>query len=250
METEQKEADIFAALAAPFPEKDLDWRVIQGGVKGNGEPWAIVAAYVDARAVMDRLDLVVRPENWQDDYLHIGTKGVLAKLGIRIGDDWIWKQDGAEETDIEAFKGGLSKALVRAAVKWQIGRYLYNLPTMYADFIKVEKNTPGARYAKIEKNHFYWLPPKIPAWALPKEAVAKKKEEQKQAAEKAADIAEKKVRLAKDVQADIVSICKVRAIKPKDLNAIVAEIFNVNSQKDLDVNQLEELLNYLDSELK
>lgn len=52
----------------------------------------------------------------------------MCKLGIRINGDWVWKTDGADNSDIEATKGGFSNALRRAAVKWGIGRYLYNLP--------------------------------------------------------------------------------------------------------------------------
>ena len=40
---------------------------------------------------------------------------------------WIAKSDGAGSTDVEGDKGGISDAFKRAAVKWGIGRYLYDL---------------------------------------------------------------------------------------------------------------------------
>lgn len=241
----------FSNLTAPFAEYDLQWRVQQGGIGSNGLPWAIVIPYVDARAIMDRLDSVVGPENWQDEYHHV-QGGVLAKLGIRINGEWIYKQDGSDETDIEAFKGGLSKALVRVAVKWNIGRYLYVFPVCYADFTKVDKTTKGAIYAKIQEKHFYWLPPKVPAHFLPKERVQEKKEERKQEASKAAAAAEviASKRTEKDVQADIVGLCKARGIKPSELNTVVASKFDLNSTKDLTIEQLEELLEFLDGGMK
>lgn len=85
-------------------------------------------AYIDARDVMKRLDDVVGTENWQDDYVAI-EGGIICKLSIRIGEEWITKSNGANYTKIEPVKGGLSGALKRAAVEWGIGRYLYYLPT-------------------------------------------------------------------------------------------------------------------------
>ena len=40
--------------------------------------------------------------------------------------EWIGKSDGADDSNIEAAKGGLSAALKRAAVQWGIARYLYH----------------------------------------------------------------------------------------------------------------------------
>ena len=43
------------------------------------------------------------------------------------------KTDGAENTDYEPVKGGLSDAMKRAASQWGIGRYLYKLGTPWVD---------------------------------------------------------------------------------------------------------------------
>jgi len=51
-------------LKDPFPSSDITWRVQQSGKKKNGDPYAMVLAYVTARAVMDRLDDVLGTENW------------------------------------------------------------------------------------------------------------------------------------------------------------------------------------------
>jgi hypothetical protein len=83
-------------------------------------------AYIDARNVMERLDSVCGPSNWKDTYER-DEKGVMCCLSLRIGDEWIGKTDGAEPSDIEGYKGAVSDAFKRAAVKWGIGRYLYAL---------------------------------------------------------------------------------------------------------------------------
>ncbi len=153
-------------LYEPFEENDIEWRVQSGGVK-NGKPWAIVLAYVTARAVQDRLDEVFGTLCWKMEYT-IGSKGVLCHLSVK-GEtgEWITKTDGAPETDIESFKGGISNAFKRvASAGFGIGRYLYKLDKNYANF---DEN--GIYSAKIDdgstKRWFKWNPPKLPKWALP-----------------------------------------------------------------------------------
>lgn len=172
--------ELLAALQAPFDPKHLDWRVGRAGVSGSGEnkrPWALVLSFVDARAVQNRLDEVAGPDGWQVEYRHITagerTAGTVCRLGIRLNGEWIWKEDGSDETDIEAFKGGISKSLVRAASAWGIGRYLYNLPENFAEVFREEQKgsyrAPWPRKDDKDAPHyFYWLPPALPEWALPK----------------------------------------------------------------------------------
>ena len=152
-------------LAEPFPAKDIEWRVSRAGER-NGKPWARVLAYVTNRAIMDRLDNVCGIENWRNEYTAAPSGGVLCGISIRVGDDWITKWDGAENTDIESVKGGLSGAMKRAAVQWGIGRYLYNLTE---DFAVISDN--GSHYQPADKKGKYpafkWDPPSLPAWAVP-----------------------------------------------------------------------------------
>lgn len=83
-------------------------------------------AYIDARDVMDLLDEVVGPENWQDSYELVGDK-IIAGVGIFVNDKWVWKYDTGTESNIEEEKGMFSDAFKRAAVKWGVGRFLYDL---------------------------------------------------------------------------------------------------------------------------
>lgn len=153
-------------LKAPFPPNEVNWRIGQAGKKGNGEVWAKVLAYLDNRCIQDRLDDVCGPENWKNEYAPAPLGGVLCGLSIKIAGEWVTKWDGADNTDIEATKGGLSDAMKRAAVQWGIGRYLYEIGESWAEI--VEGKVPGARYAnsKVKVNgkeeyvSFNWLPPK------------------------------------------------------------------------------------------
>lgn len=82
-------------------------------------------SYVDARYVMRKLD-ELGPENWQRRH-SIGADGkVSCDIGIKVEDEWVWKGDGAGETDIEGSKGSFSDAFKRAAVNWGIARDLYS----------------------------------------------------------------------------------------------------------------------------
>jgi hypothetical protein len=157
----------FKELRKEFPGDDIEWRIQTAGKKANGEIWGKGLAYLTSRAVMDRLDEVCGPECWQFDVVHT-SGGFIGKIGIRVRDEWIWKSDGADETNIEAIKGGISGAFKRAAVHWGIGRYLYNLKEYY-----VEVSERGVKYQPADKKGKYpafkWNPPKLPDWALPEE---------------------------------------------------------------------------------
>ncbi len=148
-------------LDRPFTEKDLEWRIGMAGLKKNGEPWAQILCYVDARAIMNRFDKVCGKDGWMDEYEILPT-GVKCRLSIKIGDEWVSKQDGSPATKIESFKGGISKALVRTAVKWGAGRSLYDLPVTYATIC--DKSTPGANFGTGKDSNgkqftFYWIAP-------------------------------------------------------------------------------------------
>lgn len=151
-------------LAEPFPASDVEWRVGRAGEK-NGKVWAMCLAYITNRAIMERLDEAVGPENWCNEFREAPHGGVLCGISIRVDDGWVTKWDGAENTDIEGVKGGLSGSMKRAGVQWGIGRYLYNLEEGWAN---VHPN--GAHSGKADGKWFKWDPPELPTWALPKGA--------------------------------------------------------------------------------
>ena len=154
-------------LTAPFPAHDIEWRVQSSGEKKDGTIWAKVLAYVTARAIMDRLDLVFGPFGWQVQYVPGPAGGVVCRLGVWCGEtkSFVVKEDGAENTDVEAIKGGISSALKRAAVTWGIGRYLYRLDEGWAVI-----SDKGIYSAKTKDGKWFkWSPPDLPAWAVAEE---------------------------------------------------------------------------------
>jgi hypothetical protein len=147
-----------------FEPNDIEWRLQQCGKGSNGKIWGMALAYVTNRAIMNRLDEVCGPENWKNEYKPAPDGGILCGISIKVGDEWVTKWDGAENTDIEAVKGGLSGAMKRAAVQWGIGRYLYKLEESW-----INANENGAYRGKTKDGTtFRWDAPTLPSWALPK----------------------------------------------------------------------------------
>lgn len=157
----------FRALQDFFDADEIEWRLQQAGDK-NGRVWAICVPYVTNRAIMQRLDDTVGPGNWRNEFKPGPGGGVLCGISVRVDGEWVTKWDGAENTDIEGVKGGLSGAMKRAAVQWGVGRYLYALEESFAN---VSENGKLRGKTKDGKS-FKWDPPQLPAWALPKKKSA------------------------------------------------------------------------------
>jgi hypothetical protein len=142
-------------LHKPFDPDKVSWRV---GSTTKDKKRGLALAYLDARDVMERLDEVCGPENWQSDCYDAGDGRLACKLGIRIDGEWVWKCDGAggreasdkglSENDVS--KASFSDALKRAAVLWGIGRYLYDLQTPWVNLDEYKKIIP-AEYDKLRK---------------------------------------------------------------------------------------------------
>lgn len=105
----------------------FQWRVHSFS---KNKPSCSCVAYIDARDVMRRLDEVVGPQSWQDDYRVIHDQ-MFAGIGIHIGGQWVWKWDTGTESQTEKEKGIVSDSFKRAAVKWGVGRFLYDLEIKY-----------------------------------------------------------------------------------------------------------------------
>lgn len=95
-------------------------------VRQRQGPGGKMLDYIDARFVMDRLDAVVGPGNWQDAYADREDGSVRGGIGIATDAGWVWKWDIGTQSDIEPEKGSYSEAFKRAGVKWGIGRDLYS----------------------------------------------------------------------------------------------------------------------------
>lgn len=153
----------FEEFGKPFPYSDVHWRLQYVDTEENQ---GLAIPYLDARAIADRFDEVLGQGNWRDEYTpwHKYTETVTEHnkpkeknkcsqlCTIYVYDDerkeWVGKTDGAENTDIESVKGGLSDAFKRAAVKWNVGRYMYKMKPVW---VMVKKKGKGYDIDPSEK---------------------------------------------------------------------------------------------------
>lgn len=103
----------------------FQWRVQAFYPKENPTNCQCVA-YIDARDVMALLDDVCGPENWMSDYKEVKGR-MYGGVAIKCGLEWVWKWDCGTESDTEGEKGEASDSFKRAAVKWGVGRFLYDM---------------------------------------------------------------------------------------------------------------------------
>lgn len=144
-------------LKRPFQTDQIHFRP---GATTKAKDKAIALAYIDARHVYSRLDEVCGPENWQIRYPWSDGKRLCCEIGIFMDEPhqlfWIWKSNGAGDTDVEAEKGAFSDAAKRASVPWGIGEYLYHMPNNWYEIepagksYKFTKNAKAAMKSDLE----------------------------------------------------------------------------------------------------
>jgi hypothetical protein len=143
---------ISVTLAALFSPSEVKFK--PAIVSGNR---ALALAYVDVRAIQDRLDTVCGVAGWQDSYRVLPDGAVVCRLRLKIGEQWITKVDvgspSGQPDNGDRTKAAFSDALKRAAVKFGVGRYLYRLPRQWCDY-----DTQKREFVRI---------PALPAWAVP-----------------------------------------------------------------------------------
>ena|SRR2546425_4866805 len=86
-------------------------------------------SYIDARQVMNRLDAVVGPGNWENRFRIIDASMHVVECTISIfgisKTDVGYSNNPDSDDESEPMKAAYSDAFKRAAVHWQIGRWLY-----------------------------------------------------------------------------------------------------------------------------
>ena len=90
--------ELFDALCEPFPIDYIEWRIgatrdpydseIRDGKAKKGDRLGKPLCYVNARAVMDRLDTICGPDGWQCNYSAAPGNAIICNLGILIAGDW------------------------------------------------------------------------------------------------------------------------------------------------------------------
>ena len=213
-------SECLSLLRAPFPPEVVKWRP---GTKTKDGTKALALAYVDARDVMERLDAAFSPQGWSDRYRTIDDKSGVVECTIAaqypdlraVSKSDVGYPNGGMDDD-EPFKGAYSDAFKRAAVKYGIGRDLYDTPKFWI---------------VLENNRF----PAVPQWVEGKGWVAPG--EPRVVADPVAPEGLRRKMFARfgDV-----------GLTPDQAKAAVAVVVGKQSTKGLTVAEIEKIIGYLD----
>lgn len=120
-----------AKLAEFFPPHFVRWKPANYKAPA-GEVEAL--AYIDVRAVCDRLDAVFGPDGWETTFRELSGGAIQCTLRVMFPKvcRWVRRTDvGSRSAHMpdpdDNLKTGYSDALKRAAVQLGIGRYLYRM---------------------------------------------------------------------------------------------------------------------------
>lgn len=149
-----KQEENIKRLHEPFSFKDVEWKI---QFASQDKTRGMAVAYLNSRAIQTRLDEVIGAGNWKNTYIPWQSNAQLCGLSVYDNErnDWVTKYDGAENTDIEPVKGGLSDSFKRAACLWGIGRYLYGLGGIWVEIEQRGKSSviKENQYAKLETEY-------------------------------------------------------------------------------------------------
>ena len=148
--TEKNLQSVMAALAAPFPVEDIYWKP-QAMTRDRKK--ALAVPYADGRAYEDCLNQVV-PGDWASNVTFtpaspkIVCTVTLTVCGItRTGDG------EASLSDENAATGAYAQAFKRAAMRFGLGRYLYDLSSPWVAYDQEHKRFPEVALSALRASY-------------------------------------------------------------------------------------------------
>ena len=146
--------DKIKALMRPLDASQVQVRVGQAGKTKDGKAWAILLAYKDSRADVQRMNEVFGL-NWGEEYHHDMKGNLICAVSVWNGREWVTRQDVGTESNQDAEKGQHSDALKRACFRWGVGIELYAMPLL---FVWLNKGEYTESNGKVR--------PKLTGWKL------------------------------------------------------------------------------------
>lgn len=127
-------------LLKPFAQRDVE---LKPTATTGDKSRALASPYVDMRAYYNRLDKICGAEHWSSS-ITLSERGAVCALTIfgvtksATGDYPIDRSDENPATSAE------SQAFKRACSAFGLGRYLYALPQVWADYDQKSKQIVGS----------------------------------------------------------------------------------------------------------
>ena len=216
--------NIMQQLQAPFAADEIEWRV---GSTNKEKTKGMALAYVTNRAIQNRLDNTFGCFGWKNEYKEWKSEGQLCGISVFYDGGWVTKWDGADNSNMEATKGGLSDAMKRAAYQWGIGRYLYKLPAQWMP-IKPQ----GKSYALAQT-------PNLPSWALPEGKTKKEPKEKPKKSDYISDAQRKR----------LFALAKENDVNEKDLKNLIG-MFGYGSSSQIAKKDYKEICEKIEEGIK
>lgn len=154
--------NLLAQLAIPFEPKHITWKPGSTTKEGNK---CMALAYADLRAYMERLDEVCGLD-WCVEYQPWGDTRIIARLTIQgitrastgeMGTQDLKNEMGGTVAEAQAFK--------RAATMFGLGRFLYDLPSVWVEFDPQRKRITEAGQKELDARYTAWYNKKMAALA-------------------------------------------------------------------------------------
>ena len=123
-------------------EPEIECRIAEISRQGTG---LNLLLYKTARTDAALLDETYGPDKWQNDFKMLDGK-LYGGIGIKFGDEWIWRWDCGTESNMEAEKGQASDAFKRAGFKWGLGAELYTAPRITVPASKCNIKEYGGKF--------------------------------------------------------------------------------------------------------
>lgn len=125
------ESELLVKLSEPFAPSEVEWK--PGALSADGLR-ALALAYADPRVYMTRLDLVCGVD-WSVTYTPWGDGRIICHLTIEGRTrSSTGEADAQSERSEIAGTAAEAQAFKRACAMWGLGRYLYNLPVVWAEY--------------------------------------------------------------------------------------------------------------------
>ncbi|MDA3813658.1 MAG: Rad52/Rad22 family DNA repair protein [Candidatus Cloacimonetes bacterium] len=123
-----------------------------------------VKSQIKSQALMNRLDDLFGIDGWKDRYAVL-YNCVTCKLSIKLGDNWITKENSAPLVNAESLNEAFTDALRQAAVRFGLGRYLLDLPNIYVDIMenKPENSKHEVHFFQSGELSGWWEEPDYPS---------------------------------------------------------------------------------------
>lgn len=157
-----KSSELLPKLAEPFPPSAISW--LPGSTTKDGNK-CMAMAYADLRAYMQRLDEVCGLD-WAVHYAPWEQGRIICELTLYIGDALGRREDITrsstgeysaqdEKNNIEGTVAE-AQAFKRACAMFGLGRYLYDLPSVWVEFDPQRKRITDVGQKELDNRYRSW----------------------------------------------------------------------------------------------